>query len=58
VVLKDCPTCGRPLPNPRGRPKKLDVVEVKRLIKKGLSNVAIAEKLGVTEGAVRAALKR
>lgn len=41
-----------------GRPAKLDPAKVKSLVKKGLSNVAIGEKLGATEGAVRALRKR
>lgn len=56
--MKDCPTCGRPLPNPRGAPKKLDDAKMKKLRAKGLSLRAIAEKLGVTHGAVQASLKR
>lgn len=51
-----CPQCG--YEPPRGRPKKLDDTRVKALAKKGLNNLEIAEKLGVTEGAIRAALKR
>lgn len=54
--MSKCPQCG--YEPPKGRPPKIDPDEVKRLKKKGLSNVAIAEKLGVTEGAVRAACKR
>lgn len=53
-----CPTCKRPLPEPRGRPKQLDDREVAKLRARGLSLRAIARELHVTEGAVRAALKR
>jgi biotin operon repressor len=56
--MKRCPTCGQEIPGPVGRPKTLDDKEVARLKKKGLSGRAIAEKLGVTEGAIRKALKR
>lgn len=51
-----CPNCGY-VP-PRGRPQKLDDEKVKKLRAKGLSLRAIAAKLGVTEGAIRASLKR
>ena len=51
-----CPNCG--YEPPRGRPRNLDDVQAKRLRVKGLSLRAIAAKLGVTEGAIRAALKR
>jgi biotin operon repressor len=51
-----CPACG--FEPPRGRPKKLDVAKVKKLKAKKLSGREIARQLGVTEGAVRAALKR
>jgi transposase len=51
-----CPQCG--YQPPRGRPKKLDEEKAKKLRKQGLSFRAIAAKLGCTEGAIRAALKR
>jgi len=51
-----CPRCG--YEPPRGRPAKLDAAKVKKLKAKGLSGREIARRLGVTEGAVRAALKR
>lgn len=41
-----------------GRPKRLDDSEVKRLKKSGHSLAKIADKFGVTRGAVQAALKR
>ena len=50
-----CPQCG--YEPPKGRPKKLDDAKVKKLAKK-LGNRGAARELGVTEGAVRAALKR
>jgi len=50
-----CPQCG--YQPPRGAPKKFDHEKAKAMRKKGLSYRAIAEKLGVTDGAVRAALK-
>lgn len=54
--MTKCPQCG--YEPPRGRPKKLDDEKVKRLRAKGLSLREMADKLGVTEGAIRAALKR
>jgi len=51
-----CPNCG--YEPPRGRPKKLNDKKVKELSRKGLSLAEIAEKFGVTRGAVQAALKR
>jgi transposase len=51
-----CPNCG--YQPPRGAPRKLDPERAAKLRAKGLTYRAIAEKLGVTEGAVRAALKR
>lgn len=51
-----CPNCG--YEPPRGRPKKLDDAKVLALHKKGLSLREIADKLGVTHGAIQAALKR
>lgn len=53
--MKKCPHCN---PTPRGRPKKLDDQEVKKLKKKGLGIREIGRKLGVTHGAVRASLSR
>jgi DNA-binding CsgD family transcriptional regulator len=54
-----CPTCGQEIPGPVGRPKSLDDKEVVRLKRSGkLSNRKIADKLGVSEGAIRKALKR
>jgi predicted DNA-binding protein YlxM (UPF0122 family) len=51
-----CPNCGyEPL---LGRPKKLDDRKIKGLKRKGKSLAEIAEKFGVTRGAVQAALKR
>lgn len=43
---------------PRGRPRKVDAANVRSLRAKGLSLRKIADKLGVTHGAVQAALKR
>ena len=51
-----CPQCG--YEPPRGAPKKLDDKKVKKLKAKGWSLAEIAEKFGVTRGAVQAALKR
>ena len=51
-----CPQCG--YEPPRGRPRTLDVEKARKLRAKGLSLRAVAEKMGVTEGAIRAALKR
>lgn len=51
-----CPKCG--YQPPRGRPQKLDDQKVWRLKAKGQSLAQIAEKFGVTRGAIQAALKR
>lgn len=51
-----CPQCG--YQPPRGRPKTLDAAKMQKLRDKGLSYREVAAKLGCTEGAVRAALKR
>jgi len=51
-----CPKCG--YSPKRGRPKKLDDEEVRRLMDQGLGIRGTARKLGVTHGAVAAALKR
>lgn len=51
-----CPQCG--YEPPRGRPKKLDDKKIKKLKAQGKSLAEIAEKFGVTRGAVQAALKR
>lgn len=51
-----CPQCG--YAPPKGRPKKLDDKKVKALRAKGLSLGQLAEKFGVTRGAIQAALKR
>lgn len=51
-----CPQCGY-MP-PKGRPKMLDDKKVKKLKASGHSLADIAEKFGVTRGAVQAALKR
>lgn len=51
-----CPQCG--YEPPRGRPPKLDAGKAKTMRARGLTFRAIAEKLGVTEGAIRAAVKR
>jgi len=51
-----CAKCG--YSPPRGRPKKLDDAEVRKLHAKGLSLGAIADKLGVTRSAVQASLRR
>lgn len=51
-----CPNCG--YEPPKGRPKKLDDAKVRKLRKQGKSLAEIAAKLGVTRGAVQAALKR
>jgi transposase len=55
-VSPKCPNCG--WEPSRGAPKKFDVEKAAKMRVKGLSYRAIAAKLGVTEGAVRAALKR
>jgi hypothetical protein len=51
-----CPQCG--YEPPIGRPKKLDDKKIQTLRKRGLSLREIASELGVTHGAVQAALKR
>lgn len=51
-----CPQCG--YEPPKGRPKSMDDKKVKKLKAKGWSLAEIAEKFGVTRGAVQAALKR
>ena len=51
-----CPQCG--YEPPKGRPKKLDDAKVAKEKAKGKSLAEIAEKFGVTRGAVQAALKR
>ena len=51
-----CPNCG--YEPPRGAPKKLDDKKVKAERNKGKSLAEIAEKFGVTRGAIQAALKR
>jgi transcriptional regulator len=54
--MSKCPNCG--YEPPRGRPKKLDDAQVAKLRAKGLTHREIAEKLGVTHGAIRASLER
>ena len=56
----NCPTCNKPgyEPPKRGRPQRLDETKMRKLKAKGLSNRAIAAQLEVSEGAIRAALKR
>lgn len=51
-----CPQCG--YSPPRGRPATLNVATMQKQRANGLSYRVIAAKLGCTEGAVRAALKR
>ena len=51
-----CSQCG--YCPPRGRPKGLDDKAVAKMVSKGMSLRAIAEKLGVTRGAIQAAIKR
>lgn len=53
-----CPTCGRLMPGPRGRPKKLDDKKIREMRRKDKSLAEIAEKFGVTRGAVQYALRR
>jgi len=51
-----CPNCGyEPL---RGRPKKMDDKKVRKMRKAGNSLAEIADKFGVTRGAVQASLAR
>ncbi len=51
-----CPHCG--YEPPIGRPKKIDDRKVKKMHKAGKSLAEIADKMGVTRGAIQAALKR
>ncbi len=51
-----CPNCG--FEPTKGRPKKLNDKEVLRLHKKNWSLSEIANKLGVTRGAIQASLRR
>lgn len=51
----NCPKCG--YTPPRGRPKTVDDKVIAKL-RKSLSVRAIAEKLGVSAGAVQGALRR
>lgn len=51
-----CPQCG--YEPAKGRPKKLNDAAIKKLKAKGKSLADIAEKYGVTRGAIQAALKR
>lgn len=51
-----CPKCG--YQPPRGRPKKLSNLKVRKLRDKGKSLAEIASLLSVTRGAVQASLKR
>lgn len=51
-----CPNCG--YEPPIGRPKKLNDGVIKKLKRKGASLAKIAEKFGVTRGAIHASLKR
>lgn len=51
-----CPNCG--YEPPRGRPKELDDKDIKKMKRKGKSLAEIAEKYGVTRGAIQASLKR
>ncbi len=51
-----CPNCG--WSPPRGRPKALDDAKVRKLRKQGKSLAYIADKFGVTRGAIQKALKR
>lgn len=54
--MSKCPNCG--YEPPRGRPQKLDDKKIKRLKASGKSLSEIAEKFGVTRGAIQASLKR
>lgn len=55
-----CPTCQREgyTPPAKGRPKMLDDKRVMKLRAKGKSLRDIAAELGVSHGAVQAAIKR
>jgi DNA-binding NarL/FixJ family response regulator len=46
------------MPAPKGRPRQIDDAEVAKLRTCGLSLADIADQLGVTRGAIQAALKR
>jgi IS30 family transposase len=50
-----CPKCGHAFP---GRPKLLDDIKVRELKKSGLNNRQIADKFGVTRGAIQYSIKR
>jgi DNA invertase Pin-like site-specific DNA recombinase len=54
--MTKCPQCG--YEPPKGRPKKVDDAKAVKMKKQGKSLATIAKKLGVTRGAVQAALKR
>jgi predicted DNA-binding protein YlxM (UPF0122 family) len=51
-----CPNCG--YEPERGRPKTLDDKKIRKLRIQGKSLAQIAEKFGVTRGAIQASLKR
>lgn len=50
-----CPNCGY-VPK-RGAPRKFDHDEAVALVRSGMSNREVARQLGVSEAAIRAALK-
>ncbi len=51
-----CPNCG--YEPAKGRPKKLNDVKVRELHRSGFSLSQIADKFGVTRGAIQASLRR
>jgi IS30 family transposase len=51
-----CPKCG--YTPPKGRPKEVDDLKVRQFRLRGFSLAEIAERLGVTRGAIQAAIKR
>lgn len=55
-----CPKCGKLgfIPNPKGRPLKLDDHRVSSLRKKGWSLAEIAKELKVTRGAIYFSIER
>ncbi len=56
MLFMKCPSCG--YEPTRGRPKKIDDAKVRKMRSAGKPLAEIAEKFGVTRGAIQAALKR
>lgn len=56
----NCPICGKPgyVPPAKGRPKKTNDAAILAAKKRGRSLAQIADRYGITRGAVQAALKR